>query len=53
VDGEEVGRLFTRLSDGKIRQSPELKGRFKDNSDKMRGTGLDPRLGRRAQSLSI
>ena len=36
VDGEEVGRLFTRLSDGKIDNHQNWKGRFKDNSDKMR-----------------
>lgn len=34
-DGE-VDRLFTLLSDGKIENHQNWKGRFKDNSDKMR-----------------
>ena len=33
---EEVERLFTLLSDGQIDNHQNWKGRFKDNSDKMR-----------------
>ena len=36
VGGDEIGRLFTLLSDGKIDNHQNWKGRFKDNSDKMR-----------------
>ena len=36
ISDEEVERLFTLLSDGKIDNHQNWKGRFKDNSDKMR-----------------
>jgi CarD family transcriptional regulator len=36
IGDEEVDRLFTLLSDGKIDDHQNWKGRFKDNSDKMR-----------------
>jgi len=36
VSDEEVGRLFNLLSDGKIESHQNWKGRFKDNSDRMR-----------------
>jgi len=36
IDDDEVERLFTLLSDGKIDNHQNWKGRFKDNSDKMR-----------------
>ncbi|PYR66520.1 MAG: hypothetical protein DMF87_05895 [Acidobacteria bacterium] len=36
ITDEEVERLFTLLSDGKIDNHQNWKGRFKDNSDKMR-----------------
>jgi CarD family transcriptional regulator, regulator of rRNA transcription len=36
ISDEEVDRLFTQLSDGKIDNHQNWKGRFKDNSDKMR-----------------
>jgi CarD family transcriptional regulator len=36
ISDEEVDRLFTLLSDGKIDNHQNWKGRFKDNSDKMR-----------------
>jgi len=36
ISDEEVERLFTQLSDGKIDNHQNWKGRFKDNSDKMR-----------------
>jgi CarD family transcriptional regulator len=36
ITDEEVDRLFTLLSDGKIDNHQNWKGRFKDNSDKMR-----------------
>ena len=36
VGGDEISRLFTLLSDGKIDNHQNWKGRFKDNSDKMR-----------------
>jgi len=36
ITDEEVNRLFTLLSDGKIDNHQNWKGRFKDNSDKMR-----------------
>jgi CarD family transcriptional regulator len=36
ISDEEVERLFTLLSDGKIDSHQNWKGRFKDNSDKMR-----------------
>ena len=39
IDDAEVERLFSLLSDGKIDKHQNWKGRFKDNSDKMR-TGL-------------
>ena len=38
ITDEEVERLFSLLSDGKIDNHQNWKGRFKDNSDKM-GTG--------------
>ncbi|MBM3818621.1 MAG: hypothetical protein FJW14_06335 [Acidimicrobiia bacterium] len=36
ISDEEVERLFTLLSDGRIDNHQNWKGRFKDNSDKMR-----------------
>jgi CarD family transcriptional regulator len=36
ISDEEVDRLFTLLSDGRIDNHQNWKGRFKDNSDKMR-----------------
>jgi CarD family transcriptional regulator len=36
VGDDEVDRLFTLLADGKIDSSQNWKGRFKDNSDRMR-----------------
>jgi CarD family transcriptional regulator len=36
IGDDEVDRLFTLLSDGKIDNHQNWKGRFKDNSDKMR-----------------
>jgi len=36
VSGEEVDRLFRLLEDGKIDSHQNWKGRFKDNSDRMR-----------------
>src|SRR6185295_4745047 len=36
VSDEEVERLFSLLSDGKIGSHQNWKGRFKDNSDRMR-----------------
>ncbi len=36
VSDREVAKLFTLLGDGKIDQHQNWKGRFKDNSDKMR-----------------
>jgi CarD family transcriptional regulator len=36
ITDEEVERLFTLLGDGKIDNHQNWKGRFKDNSDKMR-----------------
>jgi CarD family transcriptional regulator len=36
IADEEVERLFTLLADGKIDSSQNWKGRFKDNSDRMR-----------------
>src|SRR5512139_3649507 len=36
VGGDEISRLFTLLSDGKIDNHQNWKGRFKDNSDRMR-----------------
>ena len=36
ITDEEVSRLFTLLSDGKIDSHQNWKGRFKDNSDRMR-----------------
>jgi CarD family transcriptional regulator len=36
VGGEEVTRLFSLLGDGKIDSHQNWKGRFKDNSDRMR-----------------
>jgi CarD family transcriptional regulator len=36
ITDEEVERLFDLLSDGKIDNHQNWKGRFKDNSDKMR-----------------
>lgn len=36
ISDEEVERLFVQLSDGKIDNHQNWKGRFKDNSDKMR-----------------
>ena len=36
VGGDEISRLFVLLGDGKISNHQNWKGRFKDNSDKMR-----------------
>jgi CarD family transcriptional regulator len=36
VGGDEISRLFSLLGDGKIDNHQNWKGRFKDNSDKMR-----------------
>ena len=36
ITDEEVNRIFDLLSDGKIDNHQNWKGRFKDNSDKMR-----------------
>jgi len=36
ITDEEVDRLFTLIGDGKIDNHQNWKGRFKDNSDKMR-----------------
>jgi CarD family transcriptional regulator len=36
ISDEEVERLFSLLSDGKIDNHQNWKGRFKDNSDRMR-----------------
>ena len=36
IGGDEVERLFTLLGDGKIDNHQNWKGRFKDNSDRMR-----------------
>jgi CarD family transcriptional regulator len=36
INDDEVDRLFTLLSDGRIDNHQNWKGRFKDNSDKMR-----------------
>ena len=36
IDDDEVNRLFSLLGDGKIDNHQNWKGRFKDNSDKMR-----------------
>ena len=36
VSDQEVERLFVKLGDGKIENHANWKGRFKDNSDKMR-----------------
>src|SRR5688572_15205072 len=42
ISDEEVDRLFTELSDGKIDSHQNWKGRLKDNSDKMRtGSSYD------------
>lgn len=40
ITDEEVDRLFTLLGDGKIDNHQNWKGRFKDNSDKMRTGSL-------------
>lgn len=40
VGGDEVSRLFTLLEDGKIDSQQNWKGRFKDNSDRMRTGSL-------------
>jgi CarD family transcriptional regulator len=40
VAGEEVSRLFSLLGDGKIDSQQNWKGRFKDNSDRMRTGSL-------------
>jgi CarD family transcriptional regulator len=40
VGGEEISRLFVLLSDGKIDSQQNWKGRFKDNSDRMRTGSL-------------
>jgi CarD family transcriptional regulator len=40
VGGDEISRLFLLLSDGKIDSQQNWKGRFKDNSDRMRTGSL-------------
>ena len=40
ISDEEVARLFGLLSDGKIDNHQNWKGRFKDNSDKMRSGSI-------------
>jgi len=40
ITDEEVERLFSLLSDGKIDNHQNWKGRFKDNSDKMRSGSI-------------
>jgi CarD family transcriptional regulator len=40
IDDEEVERLFGKLGDGKIDNHSNWKGRFKDNSDKMRSGSI-------------
>jgi CarD family transcriptional regulator len=40
VGGDEISRLFGLLSDGKIDSQQNWKGRFKDNSDRMRTGSL-------------
>jgi CarD family transcriptional regulator len=40
ITDEEVHRLFTLLGDGKIDDHQNWKGRFKDNSDKMRSGSI-------------
>jgi len=40
IGDEEVERLFTLLGDGKIDNHQNWKGRFKDNSDKMRSGSI-------------
>jgi CarD family transcriptional regulator len=40
VSDEEVQRLFTLLGDGKIDSHQNWKGRFKDNSDRMRSGSI-------------
>jgi CarD family transcriptional regulator len=40
INDDEVERLFGRLCDGKIDDHQNWKGRFKDNSDKMRSGSI-------------
>ncbi len=40
ISDDEVDRLFTLLGDGKIDNHQNWKGRFKDNSDKMRSGSI-------------
>jgi len=40
ISDEEVDRLFGQLGDGKIDNHQNWKGRFKDNSDKMRSGSI-------------
>ena len=40
IDDAEVERLFTLIGDGKIDNHQNWKGRFKDNSDKMRSGSI-------------
>jgi CarD family transcriptional regulator len=40
VGGDEINRLFLLLSDGKIDSQQNWKGRFKDNSERMRTGSL-------------
>jgi CarD family transcriptional regulator len=40
ISDEEVDRLFHQLGDGKIDNHQNWKGRFKDNSDKMRSGSI-------------
>ena len=52
IGDEEIERLFGLLGDGKIDNHQNWKGRFKDNSDRMR-TGLDLRRRRSAEEPDV
>ena len=41
VSDDEIGRLYRRLANGKIDNHQNWKGRFKDNSDKMRSGSIE------------
>lgn len=40
VDGNEIDKLFSLLSDGRLDNHQNWKGRFKDNSDRMRSGSI-------------
>jgi CarD family transcriptional regulator len=40
VDGNEIDKLFSLLSDGRLDSHQNWKGRFKDNSDRMRSGSI-------------